>query len=112
MEFATDEALLEALLGSLKSLGRQRPLVIAADDLQWLDAATVDLLSDAVERLSDAPVLLLATVLDGPDPVPAGTAGFLDAVAIAGAPIIRLGPLPTRELALSCAVTAASISGT
>jgi DNA-binding CsgD family transcriptional regulator len=40
-----------ALLGTLRTLARTRPTVVAVDDLQWLDAASAAALGFAVRRL-------------------------------------------------------------
>jgi DNA-binding NarL/FixJ family response regulator len=40
-------------------LAAKRPVVLALDDLQWSDAATLELLDHLLRRLPDAPVLLL-----------------------------------------------------
>lgn len=49
-----------AVLGAFKRLGDGRPLVVAIDDVQWLDAASAQVLSFAVRRLDAGPVALLA----------------------------------------------------
>ncbi|HWG23848.1 AAA family ATPase [Actinospica sp.] len=48
-------------LNVLRSLCTLRPVLLAVDDLQWLDAATVDALWFALRRLTSAPIRLLAT---------------------------------------------------
>jgi predicted ATPase len=40
-------------------LATNRPVVLALDDLQWADAASLELLDHVLRRLPDAPVLLL-----------------------------------------------------
>jgi adenylate cyclase len=37
----------------------QQPLVCVVDDLQWADAASIDLLSEVIEQLAEMPLLLL-----------------------------------------------------
>ncbi|MEP6875299.1 MAG: adenylate/guanylate cyclase domain-containing protein [Burkholderiales bacterium] len=43
----------------------QQPLMIVVDDLQWADAASVDLMYEVIEQLADRPLMLL--VLQRPD---------------------------------------------
>ena len=50
-----------AALGLLRCAAEESPVLVAVDDLQWLDAATAATLTYALRRLGDAPVLLLAT---------------------------------------------------
>ena len=54
-------ALAHAALEILRALSDRAPLVVAIDDVQWLDAASQRVLAFAVRRLADAPVVLLAT---------------------------------------------------
>ncbi len=59
-------ALSLAFLGALRSLAAQGPLLVAIDDVQWLDAGTAALLGFATSRLRDEPVrFLLAQRSDG-----------------------------------------------
>jgi DNA-binding CsgD family transcriptional regulator len=48
-----------ALLGVLRSLSEEGPLVVAVDDVQWLDAASVGALEYATRRLREEPVGVL-----------------------------------------------------
>ena len=47
------------LVDWLSALAETRPLVILADDLQWADGASLDLLEDLAVQLTDAPMLVL-----------------------------------------------------
>ncbi len=59
-----------ATLNMLASAADTRPLLVVADDAQWLDAATRDALLFASKRLvADAVVLLFATRDGGAEPV-------------------------------------------
>jgi predicted ATPase len=51
-----------AFLGAVRLLTRERPVVLAIDDAQWLDTATRDAVAFALRRLDDEPVGVLATV--------------------------------------------------
>jgi DNA-binding CsgD family transcriptional regulator len=50
-----------AVLGSLRALARAAPVLLAVDDLPWLDAPTADALRFAVRRLRDEPIGLIAS---------------------------------------------------
>jgi len=56
-----------ALLAALRRLARDGPVVVAIDDLQWLDLASARALRYALRRLDAEPVGVLATVRTGPD---------------------------------------------
>ena len=51
-----------AVLIALRRLAEQRPIVLAVDDLQWLDLASARALRYALRRLDREPVGVLATV--------------------------------------------------
>jgi DNA-binding CsgD family transcriptional regulator len=61
-----------AVLGLLEEVASRQRLVVVAEDLQWLDPSTVDIISFLARRLTTAPILLLISVrTDGPDdPLP------------------------------------------
>jgi DNA-binding CsgD family transcriptional regulator len=50
-----------AVLGVLRALARSGPLVLAVDDVQWLDASSRNALSFALRRLVDEPVRLIVS---------------------------------------------------
>jgi DNA-binding CsgD family transcriptional regulator len=56
-----------ALLDLVRILAESGPVLIAIDDLQWLDASSVAVLQVAVRRLRGHPVGILATVREAPD---------------------------------------------
>ena len=56
-----------AVFDVLNVLAAQGPVVVAVDDLQWMDVASAGVLHVALRRLRDAPVGLLATVRQSPD---------------------------------------------
>jgi DNA-binding CsgD family transcriptional regulator len=57
-----DEGLLAvAVHALLRGQARSKPLIIAIDDLQWLDASTSALLAIVLRRLRDEPVRVVAT---------------------------------------------------
>ena len=84
-----------ATLGTLRQLASSAPLVIAIDDLQWVDAPSLRALTFAVRRLDGAPAGLVATVRAGFD---------LELMRLAervGGSLerIEVGGLPKRQLA-------------
>jgi DNA-binding CsgD family transcriptional regulator len=59
------------LLGVLRRLAAQGPLVLAVDDVQWLDAPSELVLRFAARRLHDVPVgVVVAWRTEGGEPVP------------------------------------------
>jgi DNA-binding CsgD family transcriptional regulator len=55
-----------AVLGVLRALAKEAPLLLAVDDIQWLDTSTRKVLSFALRRLGDEPVRLIASQRTGP----------------------------------------------
>lgn len=55
-------ALRLAVLSVLRALARKGPVLVVADDLQWLDAASAELLGFAARRLGDTPVRMLCAI--------------------------------------------------
>ncbi len=56
-----------ALLDAVQALAEHGPVLVALDDVQWLDPASASVLQVAFRRLRDEPVGLLATIRLGPD---------------------------------------------
>jgi DNA-binding CsgD family transcriptional regulator len=56
---ADDRAIGPAVLGILRRIAARGPVLIAIDDLQWLDASTADAVAFAARRAEDSPVRLL-----------------------------------------------------
>ena len=85
-----------AVAGLLRQLTTSHPILIAVDDLQWLDESSVAILAYALRRSSDRPIGLLASVRADV------TAGGADALATAvpadRTDRIRLGPMPLASL--------------
>ncbi|MGW0820338.1 helix-turn-helix transcriptional regulator [Streptomyces sp. NPDC002845] len=55
-------ALRLAVLSTLRALAAKGPVLIVADDLQWLDPASTELLGFAARRLGEMPVRMLCAV--------------------------------------------------
>ena len=64
-------AVASAVLAALRVLARDTPLLVAVDDVQWVDSASAAALAFGLRRLADEPVaLLLAHRTDEDRPVP------------------------------------------
>ena len=50
-----------ALHTALEALARERPLLLAFEDIHWADASTLDLIEFLARHVSDEPLLLVAT---------------------------------------------------
>ena len=59
-----------ALLSVVQALAEERPVLVALDDAQWLDASSAEVLTFMLRRLDDAPVAVLATVRGRPVEAP------------------------------------------
>jgi predicted ATPase len=82
-----------ASLGVLRALATAGPVVIAIDDVQWLDVPSARVLEFVVRRLEDAPIRVLVALR-------AGAGGDLLGLGRTGpVPLQRVpvGPLPTRR---------------
>jgi DNA-binding CsgD family transcriptional regulator len=66
-----------ASLGVLRALAASDPVIIAIDDVQWLDAPSARVLAFMVRRLEDAPIQILVAlrVGSGGDPLGLGRVG-------------------------------------
>ena len=56
-----------AVLDVLRALSEQEPVLVALDDVQWLDPASAGAIQIAFRRLNDEPVGLLATLRKAPE---------------------------------------------
>src|SRR3954454_16260893 len=83
-----------AVLDVLRELARRAPVVVALDDVQWLDASSAGVLAVALRRLRDERVGVLATLRDAPGSNPP----FSLEQCLRGAAGRRLGPLGLTEL--------------
>lgn len=86
-----------ATLNALRALARRQPLLLAIDDLQWLDRPSASVLGYALRRLESEPIAVLASLrmpLDGAA-APRGLERWL-----ADGPVthLRLGPLSLGAL--------------
>jgi DNA-binding winged helix-turn-helix (wHTH) protein len=61
IEGATRERMLREIGDAVETIAEQRPLLIVFEDLQWVDHATVDLLSALARRRSPARMMLIGS---------------------------------------------------
>jgi DNA-binding CsgD family transcriptional regulator len=66
-----------ATLGVLRALAASDPVIVAIDDVQWLDAPSTRVLGFVVRRLGDAPIRILVALRlgSGGDPLGLGQVG-------------------------------------
>ncbi|MFE2187970.1 AAA family ATPase [Streptomyces sp. NPDC059455] len=85
-----------ALLTLLSDLARQSPVLVVADDLQWIDAGSLELLAFATRRIGDEPLAVLAGARDraGEGARGGATAPF------SGFPLRTLDPLDATSAGL------------
>jgi DNA-binding CsgD family transcriptional regulator/tetratricopeptide (TPR) repeat protein len=85
-----------ATTGALRALARMGPLVLAVDDLQWLDRPSARVVDFAVRRLADVSVGVLASErVDRGVGVPLA---FDKALPVEGVRRVKLGPLSVAAL--------------
>ena len=58
-----------AILALLRAAVADRPILIAVDDLQWLDRSTASVLAFALRRLGGDPIVLAATFRSAPNAI-------------------------------------------
>ncbi|NEB14891.1 ATP-binding protein, partial [Streptomyces coelicoflavus] len=91
-------ALRLAVLSALRALAVAGPALVVADDLQWLDPASAELLGFAARRLGDTPVRLLCAVrTEGPETRDAEYDRHLRA-SPPDTRAVRLGPLTRAQV--------------
>jgi DNA-binding CsgD family transcriptional regulator len=84
-----------ATRSALQLLAEDAPLLVAIDDLQWLDASSADALAFALRRLASNQVLLLLARRVGAGAQPSGFEHVLGAEAVERLPV---GPLSVGAL--------------
>jgi DNA-binding CsgD family transcriptional regulator len=93
-------ALSVAVTGAMRELTAEAPVLIAIDDVQWIDESSAALLAYALRRLADRPIGVLATArageIGGENPREASE--LLAAVATDRRERVDLEPLPLGAL--------------
>ena len=77
-----------ALVSAVRALARERPVLLALDDVQWVDPSSAEILAFMLRRLEGEPVGVLATLRGHPARAPLG----LDR-AFAALERVPVGPL-------------------
>ena len=99
MAFATDAGLRAGLVEALRRLRQDVPLIIAIDDVQWLDRATISLVR-AVVAAGFGPTLVAASLRDEPRDADPELDALLDTIERSNGTQLRLAPLGRREIEL------------
>lgn len=89
-------AIAAGALNALRALARERPVLVAIDDAQWVDPPSVEVIEFALRRLGDAPVATLASRRTGSAtaPAPPPSAGLRPERALDRAPArLEVAPL-------------------
>src|SRR5579862_1283822 len=81
-----------ALRSLLQALVLRGQVVLAVDDLQWLDPASAAVLEFALRRVADLPIRIVASLRTGE------RSGVLDALPADRVSVRRLGPLSVASL--------------
>jgi DNA-binding CsgD family transcriptional regulator len=92
---ADPHALSLGALGALRALATTGPLIVAIDDVQWLDRGSAATLAFALRRLDEEPVRLIASRRDDPA-LPASA--LLEAVTSMSVTRVGVGPLSETAL--------------
>ncbi|HEX4659437.1 MAG TPA: AAA family ATPase [Streptosporangiaceae bacterium] len=93
-----------AVLATLRACASEGPVLVAIDDVQWLDDASLEALTFALRRLSEGPLSLLAAARTeaAADPLTAGAPppshGWQDLLAALPAELIDLAPLDIWQI--------------
>lgn len=91
--------LFDAVTTHLAATAARRPLVVWIDDLQWADAASLQLAIWAARELRNAAVLIVATVRQSAETPPALTEALAELARLDHAVRIDLGGLGAAEVA-------------
>jgi hypothetical protein len=92
---ADHRAISTAVTGLIRGVAAAGPVVVAVDDLQWLDAATAEVLAYMSRRLRSEPVLFMGAARNSPGEAPSALEDALDEEQVTR---VRLEPLATHEL--------------
>ena len=94
-------ALCRGILGTLRSLARESRLILAVDDVRWLDRPSAEVLGFCIRRLAHEPVAVVVTLDGGTGTVPFGLDTDLASGRLARVRLGPLGPQAIREILCS-----------
>lgn len=84
-----------AFAGVIGSLAEEGPVIVAIDDIQWLDRASQAALEFALRRAGSRPIGLLATVRRGGQGIPSSLGRIIDEI---GGERVEIGPMAVAAL--------------
>jgi DNA-binding CsgD family transcriptional regulator len=84
-----------AFLGAIRALTREGPVVVAVDDVQWLDGPSAFMVEFALRRLREEPVVFFLTLRTGGEPASLGLERALQQDALLR---LSIGPLSLGAL--------------
>jgi DNA-binding SARP family transcriptional activator/energy-coupling factor transporter ATP-binding protein EcfA2 len=102
--------LFDAVGHAVVQLARPRPLLVILEDVQWADAATIELITTLAQRISGSPVLLIATRRDEQS-VPSRATGTFDRGLGGAAPPSRVAVAPLDASAVKALADALAPAG-
>jgi DNA-binding CsgD family transcriptional regulator len=79
-------ALSSGALGVLRALAERRAVILAIDDAQWLDAPSANAVAFAVRRLTDEPIVVVASRREG-EALPPAFEAALTAIGVERLPV-------------------------
>lgn len=97
-EETAQRTVLAGTLATLRLLADRQPVLIAVDDMQWVDDASADALAFAVRRLGDAAVSVIGARRIEPSVVERSLDAALEQRHGAALRRMRIGPLPLSIL--------------
>jgi len=93
----SQRALAQAVLELLRMLSSQGPLLVAIDDVHWLDPSSSGVLAYVLRRLGDEPISVLASLRPALDE-PRGSRRLSEWTSLETVAHVRLGPLSLGAL--------------
>ena len=97
LHFADEPALVAGVVAAIVRLAHDRPLLLAWDDLIWLDRATLSVLESLMAVRPPVPLVVIVALRDD-EPAPAHVAETLDHLRRTGVAEIRPDPLDAADI--------------